>query len=42
VLCLLFYVDFFVCYDVNSVNENQSKYYKMVLAVDFLNYNRVE
>ena len=39
VLCLLFYVDFFVCYDVNSVNKNQSKYYKMVLAVDFLDYN---
>ena len=29
-LCLLFYVDFFVCYDVNSVNKNQSKYYKTV------------
>ena len=38
VLCLLF----FCCYDVNSVNKNQSKYYKTILAVDFLNYNTVE
>jgi len=29
---------FFVCYDVNSVNKNKSKYYKTVLAVDFLDY----
>jgi len=32
----------FVCYDVNSVNKNQSKYYKTVLDIDFLDYNRVE